>query len=413
MRSGGTSNKGRKPRASGERDWFIADGKRRGPGIIERSVRGVAGAYPLLASAAVAATIAYNMHTPASQQSVVEASPAIIDTDMRQRAMPVADFQYGFAPQPDTFIVPDFSAPLTSQPVNSQSEMVTTSPADTPTSAHAAFIPNAKPAVIPAAITDATPAPKARISVVIDDMGLRQSMTRRFAALEAPLTFAFLPYASGLQWQTKAMSDAGHELMLHLPMEPYAQIAGARRTDNPGPKALLSGLDRAELQARLVWNLSRFAGFKGINNHMGSRLTEDAGAMDVVMGALQGQGLYFLDSRTSADSVAAKAAQAAGLKWQERDVFIDNDRDIAAVLQQLQEAERIALAGGSAIAIGHPYDVTLDALVQWIPTLDAKGIELVFASKLMHGPADLSGQRVAGARPNGASSAPITAGGGE
>ena len=155
MRSGGTSKKGGKARASGphtharrtgaqrtsgERAWFLADGNRRGPGLIERGMRGMAGAYPLLASAAVVATIAYNMRTPDTAPIVADVIPAIIDSGMRQRAMPVADFQYGLSPQPDTFVVPEFSAPITrSTQVSTVATLIASAPG-----------PSAKPEFIPA-----------------------------------------------------------------------------------------------------------------------------------------------------------------------------------------------------------------------------------------------------------------------
>ncbi|MCH7807456.1 MAG: divergent polysaccharide deacetylase family protein [Proteobacteria bacterium] len=217
---------------------------------------------------------------------------------------------------------------------------------------------------------------KGRIVIVIDDMGNNSAMARAFGDLEGPLNFAFLPYAPNLERQTQALRGQGHELLLHLPMEPSGNEA-------PGPKALLTSHTEQELLAAIEWNLSRFDGFVGVNNHMGSRFTKDRERMKLVMEELKRRGLLFLDSLTVPNSEGAKLAKSLGMPWAGRDIFLDNEIDEAAILAQLRQVERIALRRGTAIAIGHPHGATLRALRLWIPTLEGKGLVLVPLSSVV------------------------------
>jgi polysaccharide deacetylase 2 family uncharacterized protein YibQ len=221
-------------------------------------------------------------------------------------------------------------------------------------------------------VVDTRPA----IAVVIDDLGLNRRGAAALNRLRAPLTLGFLPYATDLDEQTQAARAAGHELLVHVPMEP-----GGREW--PGPNALTRELAPAELIARLRSQLRSFRGFVGINNHMGSLLTTDPERMAIVMAELRRLGLLFLDSRTSPQSVAARAAAHLGVPHAERDVFIDNDLGHASVLRQLERAERIARFHGHTVAIGHPHDVTIEALKAWLPQLEARGIALAPISAIV------------------------------
>ena len=220
-------------------------------------------------------------------------------------------------------------------------------------------------------------AEKKRIAIVIDDLGLDQDMSRQLALIEGPLTLAFLPYADGLPEQAEMVRRSGHELLVHLPMEPKSSKA------DPGPNALLSTVDQAEFERRIEWNLKRFEGFVGINNHMGSALTENPGLMVRLMVYLRKNGYLFLDSLTSPNSVGKRAAVATGVPHIERDIFLDNERNIAAILAQLYRTERIAKKRGYAIAIGHPYPETMKALQFWSARLDQAKFNLVPISQLV------------------------------
>jgi hypothetical protein len=230
--------------------------------------------------------------------------------------------------------------------------------------------PRAEPAwlrfAVPAAPTDGRPL----VAVVLDDLGLDRVRTAAAIRLPRPLTLSFMTYARDLPAQTEAAHRAGHELLLHVPME------AIDRREDPGPHALYTSLSQQAIVDRLRWGLDRFSGYVGINNHMGSRFTADKRGMAAVIGELRARGLVFLDSRTSAASTGIALAAADGVPHAARDVFLDDDLTPAAIARQLAVLEHVARRRGSAIAIGHAHDPTLAVLAAWLPTLSAKGLVL-------------------------------------
>jgi polysaccharide deacetylase 2 family uncharacterized protein YibQ len=236
--------------------------------------------------------------------------------------------------------------------------------------------PSAQSGEQPAWLRYATTAPvdvrdRPRVAIVIDDLGLDRPRTERVIALPAAVTMSFLAYSGELAHFTDEARRNGHEMIVHVPMEPVnAKI-------DMGPNGLATNQTHDEVLRRLDWDLGRFDGYVGINNHMGSRFTGDAEAMGWVMEDLKSRGLMFLDSRTIGTSIGAKAAAAAGVPFAERDVFLDDDQSAYAVQQRLREVEAIARRKGTAIAIGHPHDATIDALISWIAKLPSKNIVLV------------------------------------
>lgn len=208
-----------------------------------------------------------------------------------------------------------------------------------------------------------------RIAIVIDDLGVDRGRTDAIVALPGPLTLSFLAYADDLADQTRRARAEGHELMLHLPMEPEADA-------DPGPNALFVALPSHEIASRLTWNLDRFDGYVGVNNHMGSRFSTHAPGMEQVLTEIAARGLLYLDSRTSVATAAPFIAPGLGLPFAERNVFLDNDPVPAAIHAALGVLEETARAEGTAVAIGHPYPETAEALRQWLPTLEAKGLVL-------------------------------------
>ena len=225
------------------------------------------------------------------------------------------------------------------------------------------------------AVTADPPAPM--IAIVIDDAGVDRRRTARVAALPGPLTISYLTYASGLAEQTSIARAAGHELMVHVAMEP------TNRSVDPGPRVLRTGFDAEELLLRLRWGLSQFEGYVGINNHMGSRFTENTAGMRIVLAELKTRGLLFLDSRTSQTTVGGKIARELDLPFAERNIFLDHDPKLEVVNQQIKLLERDARRRGYAVAIGHPRDATLDALEAWLPTVASKGMRLVPISTIV------------------------------
>lgn len=215
------------------------------------------------------------------------------------------------------------------------------------------------------------------IAVVVDDAGLNRAGTARLNTLPAPLTVSFLSYAGDLDRQTAKARAAGHELFLHVPMAPQSSTA------DPGPHALLPELPAPEILDRLAWALSRFNGFVGINNHMGSRFTRDETAMSIILQELKNRGLAFLDSRTTDESVGGRLAAQVQVPFAVRDVFLDHEIDAGEIRKQLKLLEETARRRGSAIAIGHPHKVTLDVLEAWLPTLADRGFVLVPLSAII------------------------------
>lgn len=217
------------------------------------------------------------------------------------------------------------------------------------------------------------------IALVIDDMGLDRRRSARAVELPGPLTLSFLPYADDLPSQTALAHRRGHELLVHVPMEPLGSA------NNPGPNALTVGLSGDEVIGRLRRDLARFDGYVGINNHMGSKFTRDSPGMAAVMGELRARGLLWLDSRTTAGTVGTALARAYEVPHVERDVFLDDTPTAAAVRRQLAELETVARRRGWAVAIGHPKDATLDALTSWLPSLGERGFVLVPLSHVVRG----------------------------
>jgi len=226
---------------------------------------------------------------------------------------------------------------------------------------------------------------KPRIILVIDDLGIDKKRAARAIGLPGPLTLSFISYATELQEQTAKARAAGHELMLHLSMEPTS------KTVDPGPNFLMTGLSQKELLIRLRWGMGRFDSYVGINNHMGSRFTEDPMAMTIVLKEIKRRGLVFLDSRTSPRSVGGKLARRLGVDYAERNIFLDHVDDIAEIRARLRETERLARQRGYAIAIGHPREATLNALEPWLQTLEKKGFQLTPLSAVVRQPAAKKG----------------------
>jgi len=214
------------------------------------------------------------------------------------------------------------------------------------------------------------------IAIVIDDVGIDRRRSSKIMAMHGPFTLSFLSYAQDLRQQTTKAHKAGHELFLHMPMEPFGDGY------DPGPDVLLTSMTPMEIQSRLSQSLGSFNGYVGINNHMGSKFTADAKGMSVVMAELKKRGLLFLDSLTSGKSVAAKVATSAGVPNLTRHVFLDNSPKPADIDEQIRRLEKLAKKHGSAIAIGHPRETTIQALQTWLPTLENKGIQLVPLSTL-------------------------------
>lgn len=208
------------------------------------------------------------------------------------------------------------------------------------------------------------------IGIIIDDLGNSLANGERAARLPGAVACAVLPHTPFARSVADAAHAAGKEVMLHLPM-------ASRDTQEPGPGQLDAGMPALEMRATLDYDLSTVPHVIGVNNHMGSLLTTQAGAMDWLMRELAQRRLFFVDSRTDAETVAANAARRIGVPVLERTVFLDDNLAPAAVAAQLDRLEQLARRHGYALAIGHPYPVTLAALEHWLPQLAERGIRLI------------------------------------
>ncbi len=208
--------------------------------------------------------------------------------------------------------------------------------------------------------------PAIYLSLIIDDLGQNPARDSRTLALPGPVTLAIMPDTPHASEFARQAHAAGKTVMLHMPMDPAT-----------GPYAWHPGLPLPELESRLNAALLKVPYAAGINNHMGSRMTSEPVAMAWLMEELQRRHMFFVDSRTSARTVAAAAAQRIGLASVSRDVFLDDERTAEAITRQLQIAIKLAHKQGSVVIIGHPYPVTLDVLERELPRLKAQGIEWI------------------------------------
>lgn len=208
------------------------------------------------------------------------------------------------------------------------------------------------------------------IALIIDDIGPDRRGTERAIQLPPSVTLSLLPYAKDIAHTAMRARAAGHEILLHMPMQPEGNA-------DPGPDALDAGMPPEEVKARLDRALERFDGYVGMNNHMGSKATRDRAVMAEVMNVLYSRGLIFIDSRTTGHSLGLEAAESAKVPAAARDIFIDDDPSSAAVERQLAATEAYALKHGEAVAIAHPHAASLDSIERWIIEVQRRGVVLV------------------------------------
>lgn len=210
----------------------------------------------------------------------------------------------------------------------------------------------------------AATATAAELAVVMDDLGYNRDRAERVLALPAPVTLALLPFAPETAAIAARARQTGHEVILHQPMEALPASRGGRL-----PGTLTSEMTPEQFFEALEAALGAVPGVVGLNNHTGSRLTQDPAAMRRLMRVLAARNLMFLDSRTTAATVAYAAAREASVPALERDVFLDHDPRLPALAAELQRALGIARRRGHAVLIAHPYDVTLAFLHQALAEL--------------------------------------------
>jgi len=219
--------------------------------------------------------------------------------------------------------------------------------------------------------------PPAQLSLIIDDLGNRWDFGQRALSLSGQVTYAILPGTPYSRRIAEMAHAEGREVMLHQPME-------ALEHNSLGPDGLNAAMSKQQVVETVRRNLDALPHVRGINNHMGSLLTQQPQAMIWLMQELRRRGgLYFVDSRTTAASVARQVAFAEGLPTIKRDVFLDDDRTSIAIEKQLLHAIHLAQRHGTAVVIGHPYPETLTVLERALPRMKEFGVEVVAVSQLI------------------------------
>jgi uncharacterized protein len=235
--------------------------------------------------------------------------------------------------------------------------------------------PQAAPLAVPSpASTQAGP----RLAIIIDDMGRDRASIDAIVRLRIPLTISVLPHLALSAETADEANRYGDQVLLHLPMEPESEAAPSEQTE------LRVGMSKEEVEQALAGMLATVPGAVGVNNHEGSRATADKTLMSELMPALRERGLFYIDSRTTAETVAYDVAERSGVRAASRKVFLDDVPTKEAVLARLNQAARDAIRDGSSIAIGHPYRGTIEALAEAGPQLASRRIRLVLVSDLVH-----------------------------
>jgi polysaccharide deacetylase 2 family uncharacterized protein YibQ len=218
--------------------------------------------------------------------------------------------------------------------------------------------------------------PRARVALILDDFGRSTAESERALALGVPMTYAVLPFEPRSAEVARQLRAAGAEVLVHLPME----AVGA---EDPGPRVIATGQSRSRVTRLTERAIEAVPGAAGLNNHMGSLATADARTMGAVLDVVARRGLFFVDSRTSAETGAFDWARERGIAAVRRDVFLDAEPEPAAVAEQFARLLELARAHGAAVAIGHPRPATLEVLAREIPRARAAGVEFVPVSYLL------------------------------
>jgi polysaccharide deacetylase 2 family uncharacterized protein YibQ len=215
-----------------------------------------------------------------------------------------------------------------------------------------------------------------RLAIVIDDLGNDRAQADALFRLPYPLTLSVLPHLSNSGEIAEEAHRRGYQVLLHLPI---ASAGG----ESDEPIELQPGMDSSAVRRTVRAMLETVPYAVGVNNHEGSRGTSDPTLMSELMPLLRERKLFFVDSRTTAATVAETAAHNAGIPATSRNVFLDDEQSLVAIRKQIALALRDAREKGSALAIGHPHPETLQVLAEMLPEIERQGVTLVFASDLV------------------------------
>jgi polysaccharide deacetylase 2 family uncharacterized protein YibQ len=216
-----------------------------------------------------------------------------------------------------------------------------------------------------------------QMAIIIDDFGYNKESIDAFAAISRPITFAVIPYRPFSNEAAAKGLSSGHQVILHLPMEPLSQGAQSEEL------TVSVNMSDGAIQDMVQKAVQTVPGLIGVNNHQGSRATADKRVMKSVLSVLKANNLFFVDSRTNSQSIAAETARQMGIQTGENELFLDNTDEVNAVKAKLRTAQEMAAKHGTVTVIGHARMNTAIAVREMVPELEEKGIELVFVSQLL------------------------------
>jgi len=215
------------------------------------------------------------------------------------------------------------------------------------------------------------------LAFIIDDWGYAVEAVDPLLAYPLPLTMAVLPHLALSEKVAQRASEKGHEVILHQPMEADSRL-------DLGPGGITVEMPPAEIAAQIEENLNSLPGVVGMNNHMGSKATADAAVMEEVLKVLKRRGLFFVDSRTTAKTVAAGVAASLEIPYSENNLFLDNESEVEKIKEQIRKSISLAEKKGHAVAIGHVRPATAQAFWEMIPELLDSAVQLVPVSQVVN-----------------------------
>jgi polysaccharide deacetylase 2 family uncharacterized protein YibQ len=235
----------------------------------------------------------------------------------------------------------------------------------------------------PVAVAEKAPAakkgPRGQVALIMDDMGANLETLDELIALGRPVTVSVLPYSAYAAETARLAHERGLEVLLHLPLESVNNHEAMTGTEG----LIMTMMTEPAIVAAFEASYDRVPFATGTNNHMGSRFTAERDLMRVLLRPIKDKGLFFVDSRTTAKTVALEEARRMGIPSTQRDVFLDADEDRGRIRGRLIELFQKARKKGRAVGICHPFPETLAVLRSTYRLLDAYGLEAVPVSKLV------------------------------
>jgi polysaccharide deacetylase 2 family uncharacterized protein YibQ len=223
--------------------------------------------------------------------------------------------------------------------------------------------------------------PEKIVAIVIDDMGYSLEALESLSNLKVPVTVSIIPFSPHARETARLAQENGLEVMLHLPLESWNNSSHLRM-----PGMIYSEMTPDDIRNTVLSCVEQVPLAKGVNNHEGSRITADESSMKIILGTLKEKNLYFIDSRTSAKSIAFELARQMGIPSAERRVFLDAENSVASLKKRLNQLFRIAEKEGKAVGIGHPSAETLRALQECSALAQKHNLKIVPASQIVNLP---------------------------